>query len=166
MEARVEGLTAYNLPRAAQLTQRSNQFNLRTKRFTEDQLQEWERQAGHEVFNFYLCDRFGDHGLIAVVMLEAVAPKAFFIHNWLMSCRVLKRGMEAFTLNYLAAWARSQGAGALWGERLATAKNGLVEDLLPSLGFRPAQKERWCLALDEFTPLPTPVKKKTEDENN
>lgn len=166
MEAHVEGLTTYNLPRAAQLTQRSNQFNLRTKRYTEEQLQQWEQQAGHEIFNFYLADRFGDHGLIAVVMLETQAPEAFFIHNWLMSCRVLKRGMEAYTLNYLAAWAKRQGAGELWGERLPTAKNVLVEDLLPSLGFKPAERDRWCLSLEDFTPRPTPINKKTEDEND
>lgn len=165
MRARVEGLNAYNLPRAAQLTQRSNQFNLRTQRYTEAELQEWARQPGHAIFNFYLTDRFGDHGLIAVLMLEKMDSDTYFIHNWLMSCRVLKRGMEAFTLNYLADWARRQGVQKLKGERIPTAKNVLVEGLLPSLGFEKLQAAGWQLTLGAFTPLKTPIKTNDPHEN-
>lgn len=165
MRAYAEGLTAYNRPRAAQLSQRSNQFNLRTIRFSEEELRQWDEKEGQEVLNFYLRDRFGKHGLIAVVFWERMEDRqAWFITNWIMSCRVLKRGMEAFTLNYLMRVLQQGRGGHLRAEYLPTAKNALVQDLLPSLGFQPLKNNQWELSAQDFTPLGTTIQYDTDHE--
>lgn len=134
MTATVEGLNAFNTPRVAQLTQRSNQFNLRTRRYTEVELQHTELIS----LCFSLADRFGNHGLVAVVLLERKSADTLFIDTWLMSCRVLRRGMEHFVANTIVDTARALGISQLTAEYIPTAKNGMVANLLPLLGFKPA----------------------------
>jgi FkbH-like protein len=150
MQSTVEGFTAFNLPRVAQLSQRSNQFNLRTVRYSEEELRKLgDSRAG---FAFNLEDRFGAHGLIGVAILEARGEEAF-IDTWLMSCRVLKRGVELLVLNTLAAEARRRGLRRLVGEYLPTRKNGLVKDHYASLGFKELGG-LWHLDLQDFKPRP------------
>jgi FkbH-like protein len=146
MKATVEGLTAFNLPRVAQLGQRSNQFNLRTVRYSEDEL----RNLKGPVFAIHLEDRFGAHGLISVAILEERGDEAF-IDTWLMSCRVLKRGVEALVLNALAAEASRRGMRWLVGEYLPTRKNELVRDHYERLGFARAGG-LWRLDLRDYQP--------------
>lgn len=153
MKALVEGVTDFNLPRVSQLTQRSNQFNLRTERFTEDEMKQFTEHSDHTVLNFSLTDKFGDHGLIGVVMLSQNGTE-LFINNWIMSCRVLKRGMEKFTLNTIAQVAVSKGCTMLRGEYLPTPKNGIVKDHYASLGFT-SEGDQWVLPLDAFQPFKT-----------
>lgn len=132
----VTGFTAYNIPRVAQLTQRSNQFNLRTIRYTEDQILKIENDPGKKGFAFSLKDKFGDNGLIAVLILDKKDRCNLFIDTWLMSCRVLKRGMENFTLNQLVAWAQKNGYKKIIGEYIPTQKNAMVKNHYESLGFK------------------------------
>ncbi len=135
MVSRVEGFTAFNTPRVAQLSQRSNQFNLRTVRYTEDQITAIENDPRQKGFAFSLKDKFGDNGLIAVVILQEKDADTLFIDTWFMSCRVLKRGMENFTLNTIVAWAKEHGYHRIVGEYLPTPKNGMVKEHYPRLGF-------------------------------
>ena len=151
MTSRVEGLTPFNIPRVAQLSQRSNQFNLRTVRYTDAELQALAKDKQVIPLTFTLEDRFGDNGLIAVVILRALNADSLFIENWWMSCRVLKRGMEAFTLNALVENAAKAGYRYLVGEYLPTAKNQIVAGLYAGLGFR-QDGDRWILAVCGYTP--------------
>lgn len=134
MECIAEPVTPFNMPRTSQLALRSNQFNLRTVRYAEDTLQAFAEKENNYVCNFYLKDKYGDHGLIAIVMLVK-KEDSLFIENWIMSCRVLKRGMENFTLNYLTALGESIGCRSLIGEYIATPKNAIVQDHYKNLGF-------------------------------
>ncbi len=132
----VSGFNKFNTPRVAQLTQRSNQFNLRTVRYTEADI---AAMAGNpDVINlcFTLEDRFGDNGLIAVVIMKKQDEKTLFVDTWLMSCRVLKRGMEDFTLNTMVEYAKAAGYKRIVGEYLPTAKNRMVELHYPNMGFK------------------------------
>ena len=161
MVAKVEPFTPFNTPRVAQLTQRSNQFNLRTVRYSE---QDIKRLADDpEVIDLALSlrDRFGDHGLIAVVAMRPIDSESLLVDTWLMSCRVLKRGMERFTLNQMVEAARARGYRRIVGEYLPTAKNGMVARHYPELGFRPLAGEpaRWSLVLDEYQQLETTIKR-------
>lgn len=159
MQSVAEPFHAFNVPRVAQLSQRSNQFNLRTIRFTETDI---ERMAANEdfySFAFTLKDSFGDHGLISVVILEKKNASTLFIHTWLMSCRVLKRGMEAFVLNTIADFASEKGFSFLQGEYIPTAKNELVKDHYRHLGFTQMEKGMWQLDLTHFEPLTTHIQK-------
>ena len=136
MVSEVSGFDAFNTPRVAQLSQRSNQFNLRTRRYTEADIKAIEADKEHyATFSFTLEDRFGDNGLICVVILEKCDAETLFVDTWFMSCRVLKRGMENFTLNTIADYARANGYRHIIGEYLPTAKNKMVEEHYPNLGF-------------------------------
>ena len=135
MKANVEGLTEFNIPRVAQLSQRSNQFNLRTVRYTESDLKKMNEDKNVLTFTFTLDDRFGDNGLVSVVILRNTSPGVLFIDTWIMSCRVLKRGMEHFVMNKIVEEARKLGFKKIDGEYIPTPKNKLVEGLLPSMGF-------------------------------
>lgn len=149
----VEGFTKFNTPRVAQLSQRSNQFNLRTVRYTEDQIAAMEADDQFATFSFTLEDKFGDNGLICVIILEKQDKETLFINTWFMSCRVLKRGMENFTLNTIVEWAREHGFKRIIGEYLPTVKNGMVVEHYPNLGFSPikcAETSQWELNVENY----------------
>ncbi|MGM9819729.1 MAG: HAD-IIIC family phosphatase [Candidatus Onthomorpha sp.] len=159
MVSEVSGFTSFNTPRVAQLSQRSNQFNLRTVRYTEEQITAIENDPKQKGFAFTLEDKFGDNGLIAVVILkelETLKPSAtlkphevLFVDTWFMSCRVLKRGMENFTLNTIVAWAKENGYKKIIGEYLPTQKNGMVAEHYTNLGFTKLEgTETTCWELD------------------
>ena len=131
----VSGFTRFNIPRVAQLSQRSNQFNLRTVRYTEADVSAMAADPKIIDLSFTLEDKFGDNGLVAVVIMKPLDAGTLFVDTWLMSCRVLKRGMEYFTLNTMVAKAHEAGYHRIVGEYLPTPKNRMVEDHYPSLGF-------------------------------
>lgn len=135
MVSEVKGFDSFNTPRVAQLSQRSNQFNLRTVRYTEDEIKALSTNPDYACFSFTLEDKFGDNGLICVIILEKKDAETLFVNTWFMSCRVLKRGMENFTLNTLVAYAKENGFKKIIGEYLPTLKNGMVKEHYPNLGF-------------------------------
>ena len=137
MISEVNGFNDFNIPRVAQLSQRSNQFNLRTVRYTEDQVRELGKDDRYHCLSFTLSDKFGDNGLICVVILEKQDSRTLFINTWFMSCRVLKRGMENFTLNTIVNYAKENGFERIIGEYIPTQKNGMVASHYTGLGFSP-----------------------------
>ncbi len=122
------------LPRVTQLINKTNQFNLTTRRYTEDQVKAMATSSDWWCHWFQLSDRFGDHGLIGVILARK-DPPAWHIDTWLMSCRVLGRQMEDFMCQVLLSAAKGDGAATVVGQYLPTEKNGLVSDLYPRLGF-------------------------------
>ena len=155
MISKVEGFTKFNTPRVAQLSQRSNQFNLRTVRYTEDQITAIENDPRQQGFAFSLKDKFGDNGLIAVVIVKEQDADTLFIDTWFMSCRVLKRGMENFTLNTIVDWAREHGYRHIIGEYLPTPKNGMVADHYTRLGFtsmKNSDTAQFGLSVENYQP--------------
>jgi FkbH-like protein len=146
---------AFSAPRVAQLSQRSNQFNLRTIRYTEDDIRRIASSPDHLTLSLTLRDKFGDNGLVCALILEKRGD-ALFIDTWFMSCRVLKRGMEAFTLNTIAALARANRFNKIIGEYLPTAKNGMVRDHYKQLGFH-EDGGLWTLKLNDFKPIKTHI---------
>jgi FkbH-like protein len=145
----VEPFNKFNTPRVAQLSQRSNQFNLRTVRYTEADIESLGRSAEHHTFSFTLADKFGDNGLICVIILKQEDAATLFIDTWFMSCRVLKRGMENFTLNTLVAAAKEKGFKHLKAEYIPTAKNEMVKDHYEKLGFY-NKDGFWYLDVDSY----------------
>jgi FkbH-like protein len=144
MECDVEPFNAFSLPRVAQLIQRSNQFNLRTIRHSEDDLKKMLASDRFFTLTFTLRDRFGDHGLISAVILEDKGDGKLFIDTWIMSCRVLKRTVERFVLGEIGGVAVEHAFSMISGEYIPTAKNGLVKDLYRDLGFEETASE-WRL---------------------
>lgn len=137
MTATVGAFDAVNLPRVTQLVNKSNQFNLTTRRYTQEQLRAFAESGRHVTRWFRLRDRFGDNGLVGVMLGIVDEPAATLeIDLWLMSCRVLGRRMEELMCGTLMQAARERGLTRLRGRYLPTAKNGMVADLYPSLGFK------------------------------
>ena len=149
MVSMVESFNKFNIPRAAQLSQRSNQFNLRTIRYTEADIEMIANDENNFSFSFTLEDKFGDNGIICVVILKKENHNTLFIDTWLMSCRVLKRGMENFVLNTIAEFAKEKGFIYLKGEYLATAKNEMVKNHYFQLGFQIAD-DYWLLNVTKY----------------
>lgn len=139
----VSAFDAFHTPRFAQLSQRSNHFNLRAVRYTEHDI---DRIAGNPDYltrYFTPEDRFGDYNLISPVVLKKQTDSRL-IETWLMSFRVLKRGVETFVLNHLMRLARENGFLQVVGKYLRTEKNSLIQDHYRTLGFVP-QDHLWVM---------------------
>jgi FkbH-like protein len=121
--------------RICQLINKSNQFNLTTRRYTEAEVA--AAQDDSEVFTLQirLIDKFGDNGMIAVVICRPHGPSVWAIDTWLMSCRVLGRKVEQMVLREILHHARQSGIRTLVGMYLPTEKNALVRDHYRKLGF-------------------------------
>ncbi len=157
MTSKVEGFNKFNTPRVAQLTQRSNQFNLRTTRYTEKEIEEIALSDKHICLTFTLDDKFGKNGLIAVIILELRKDSEIFIETWLMSCRILRRGMEAFILNYIVNRAKRINFKKIVGEYIVTTKNGIVENHYLDLGFK-KEGDLWILDVNDYKDCITYIK--------
>lgn len=150
MRASAAAFDPFHYPRIAQLTQRSNQFNLRTVRYTEAEIEALAQDDSRIGLYFTLKDKFGDHGLISVVVLEKQPEDTLFISEWLMSCRVLKRGMEEFIVDKILSVAAQQGFRRIVGEYIPTPKNAMVKDLYEQLGFARLENGRFQAEVSGF----------------
>lgn len=163
MVSEVSGFTKFNTPRVAQLSQRSNQFNLRTVRYTEADIEALAAEKNVIDLSFTLEDKFGDNGLIAVVIMKKQDEETLFVDTWFMSCRVLKRGMENFTLNTMVEQAKAKGYKRIVGEYLPTPKNKMVEAHYPYLGFKTVNDvttAQYVLDVETYNPRECYIKKK------
>ena len=164
MVSTVSGFTKFNTPRVAQLSQRSNQFNLRTIRYTEADITSMAENPDVIDLSFTLEDKFGDNGLIAVVIMKKQDDETLFVDTWFMSCRVLKRGMENFTLNTMVECAKKRGYKRIIGEYLPTPKNKMVEQHYSNLGFAPlevtSEEAKYVLTVDSYQPRECYITKK------
>ena len=149
MISEVQPFNSFSIPRVAQLSQRSNQFNLRTVRYSEDDIKDIATSDHYITFSFTLEDKYGDNGLICAIILEKNPPNKLFINTWFMSCRVLKRSMENFVLNYIVNFARNNGYQVIVGEYIPTEKNDLVKDHFANLGFI-KQDNFWLLEVATY----------------
>jgi FkbH-like protein len=156
MVSKVKSFDEFMVPRVAQLTQRSNQFNLRTVRYTESEIEMVRKSDEHVTLAFHLEDKFGDHGLVGLAILRALDKESAFIDTWIMSCRILKRGMEEFMVNQVADEVRRRGFKRLLGEYIPTAKNGMVKDFYSQMGFG-RLNGKWEMNLSDFRPMKTLV---------
>ncbi len=147
--------------RIAQLINKSNQFNLTTRRYTEAEVAAMETDPGLFTLQVRLVDKFGDNGMISVVIFRKGAD-AWVCDTWLMSCRVLKRRVEEAVLATVAAAAREAGASRLVGDYLPSPKNAMVEGHFGTLGFTEAgpvdgNGTRWTLDLADYAAPDLPM---------
>ncbi len=137
--------------RVSELIQKTNQFNLTTRRYNWSELAAAARGGFGRCYR--LTDRFGDNGIISVVAVAREADGDARIDLWLMSCRVFGREVEAAILADIVARAGALGARRLIGDYIPTAKNALVRELYPRLGFREIGRDgtsvRYALPLDD-----------------
>jgi FkbH-like protein len=151
MTCEIHPFSTFNFPRAAQLLQRSNQFNLRTIRYTEENLQSFAASDEFLTWTFSVADQFGSYGLISLV-IGRLQGDELFIDTWVMSCRVLKRGVENLALNEIVEGARKLGAQRIRGEYIPTPKNELVKEHYRNLGFTETDNGQWILDVVSYIP--------------
>ncbi|MCR4661437.1 MAG: HAD-IIIC family phosphatase [Clostridia bacterium] len=157
MTAKMCSFDSYSTPRISQLSQRSNQFNLRTIRLTESDVEHISNDSTYVSKYFTLKDKFGDYGLISYFVLKKLG-NVFFIENWLMSCRVLKRGMEEYIINKLFDLARVNSIYKIIGEYIPSNKNSMVKDIYKKLGFKETSSCCFELEVDKYINKKTFVK--------
>jgi FkbH-like protein len=139
--------------RIAQLINKSNQFNLTTRRYDESTVAAFEADPRAFTLQVRLIDAFGDNGMIGVVICRETTDDAWEIDTWLMSCRVLGRGVEQMVLREILHHGRARGIRKLNGVYLPTERNGMVRDHYAKLGFAPLGEDesggtRWELGVD------------------
>ena len=160
MQIRLERFTPLALPRIAQLIQRSNQFNLTTQRRNEAACEALMRdEAGWLPFSVALSDKYGDYGLISVVVLKLLG-REIEIDTFLMSCRVLRRGVEDHIMNTIVAAGRSRGVERVIARYLRTPKNDMVKHFYRDFGFDMLSEQangdtHWALRPDAYAPRTT-----------
>ncbi|MEV0172425.1 HAD-IIIC family phosphatase [Streptomyces sp. NPDC050803] len=147
-------LRPHEVARVAQLTQRTNQFNLTNRRMSGPQVQAYAEAPGGLVLTVAARDKFGDSGLVGAVFVRRVPDSGWHIDNALLSCRVFGRGIEQAAFAALLAEARRSGAPAVHGRYLPTARNHRVRDLYPSLGFRPGADDTFRHPLRQLPEVP------------
>ncbi len=132
------------VPRVAQLTRKTNQFNLTTRRYGEQDIAAFLARDDAFVLHTHLADRFGDYGLTGVLIL-CKEETDLHIDTFLISCRIIGRKVEDAMVAWLLRFAEAEGLTRVVGDYLPTAKNQQTQDLYPRLGFEPDDAEgRWC----------------------
>lgn len=155
MTAEIDVFNSTYMERIAQLTNKSNQYNLTTRRYTLAEIEATAHDSGHIGIYGKLTDRFGENGLISVV-LGSIEGSDLILDLWLMSCRVLKREMEIAMLDGIAGRAKAHGLKRLIGVYLPTAKNAMVADHYERLGFtlllrdESSGSSRWALEISSY----------------
>jgi FkbH-like protein len=170
MECTIAPFDDLGRARIAQLINKSNQFNLTTRRYTEADVAAIQADPDKFTMQVRLVDRFGDNGMISVVIFDRAA-EAWHCDTWLMSCRVLGRRVEEAVLAHVAEAAKAAGARQLTGEYIPTPKNVLVEKHFEKLGFTHAADREgggtlWALDLSEYSlpDLPMQIDAKAQDQ--
>lgn len=155
MTAEIAEFQPVYFDRIAQLTGKTNQFNLTTRRYTRAEIESMANDPHYITLYGRLTDKFGDNGLISVVIGEK-QENELHILLWLMSCRVLKRGLEENMLDVLTAKAIEAKCTKLIGYYYPTKKNKMVAGLYESFGFSMVGNDDdgtvWELSLDSYEP--------------
>lgn len=132
LEVVINDMNDVNISRISQLTQKTNQFNLTTRRYSEDELKRFVDNG--KILSISVKDRFGDYGITGVCMIR-FEENSWFIDNFLLSCRILGRGIENSFLSHICNLAKIGGANKIIGEFIPTAKNKPSESFLKDFGF-------------------------------
>lgn len=155
MTAEIKPFEPLYIARIAQLTNKSNQFNVTTRRCTEGEIANIAHDPSYITLYGRLSDKFGDNGVVSVVFGH-ISGDELHIDLWLMSCRVLKRDMEFAMLDKLVETAAEKGVKTIFGYYYPTAKNGMVKELFGKFGFEKISEDEnknavWKLGTDGYT---------------
>jgi FkbH-like protein len=153
MQAEIKPFSHLYVDRITQLINKTNQFNLTTRRYTVAEVEEVMTNNTYITLYGKLVDKFGDNGLIAIVVAN-IKGASCYIDLWLMSCRVLKRDMEFAMLDTLVEKCLAQGVTEIIGYYYKTPKNNMVADLYETFGFSLVEKEGensvWKISLENY----------------
>lgn len=156
MQATIRAFEPIYIQRIAQLTNKSNQFNLTTLRCSESDINRMQASDDYLCLYGKLADKFGDNGVVSVVAGQ-IEGKTLHMRLWLMSCRVLKRGMEDAMLDTLVSDARAKNLETVIGYYYPTPKNNMVREFYKTMGFRLVSQDEngnttWALDVASYEP--------------
>ena len=134
IELTISRADEFSIPRLAQLTQRTNQFNLTTHRYSENQIEKMSKDKRNTILYVKYKDRFGESGIVGMAIVELLGKEAC-LDSFLLSCRVIGRKVENALLYYCAQIAKYKKCGKLFGIYCKTEKNSIVEDFYPQMKF-------------------------------
>ena len=140
MQGTIKAFENVYMARIAQLTNKSNQFNLTTKRYSQSEIEQVAADVAYIDIYGKLEDRFGDNGVVSVV-IGHVMERVCHIDLWIMSCRVLKRDMECAMFDALVERCRQEKVQELRGYYYPTAKNKMVKDFYQERGFEKIEED-------------------------
>jgi FkbH-like protein len=154
MKAEIRTFIPMYIARIAQLTNKSNQFNVTTRRYSEAENANISHDISYIPIYGRLSDKFGDNGVVSVV-IGNIRGKELHIDLWIMSCRVLKRDMEFAMLDELVRLAKEKGITEIYGYYYPTAKNSMVRELFGTFGFEKISSDdagntKWRLFIDKY----------------
>jgi len=143
MQGEIQEFVPMYMSRIAQLTNKSNQFNLTTKRYSQSDIEEVAQDKNHITLYGKLGDKFGDNGVVSVVIgrIDGDNHDELHMELWIMSCRVLKRDMEFAMMDELVAKAKNAGIKKIVGYYYPTAKNAMVKDFYSIQGFEKVSED-------------------------
>lgn len=153
MKARIGAFDPAYFSRIAQLTNKSNQFNLTTHRYSQSEIEQIAADPQYLTLCGRLEDKFGDNGVVSIV-IGRKEKDVLHIELWLMSCRVLKRGMEYAMMDTLVKQCRDYGIRQIYGYFYPTAKNAMVKDFYALQGFEKLEEDadgnaKWSFRIPE-----------------
>lgn len=168
MKGEINSFVPMYLSRIAQLTNKSNQFNLTTKRYSQKEIEEVAKDQNHITLYGKLGDKFGDNGVVSILIGRIDGPEQDELHMelWLMSCRVLKRDMEYAMMDELVEKARAAGIKKIVGYYYPTAKNAMVKEFYSLQGFKKVSEDEEGNTVWEFIVDDSYVKKQHVIEVN
>jgi len=163
LDLRVSIKTAddFTIPRISQLTLKTNQFNLTTKRYQESDIKKFAQDKNYLVGCARVEDKFGDNGITGVFIVNKENPNEWFLDTFLLSCRVMGREIEKGILSYIVNKAKQSGVQQIRAQFIPTQKNKPVEDFLPSCGFK-KESDYWVYSVNVPFEIPNCLKVSAE----
>ena len=157
----MKGADQFTIPRISQLTLKTNQFNLTTKRYQEEDIVKFSQDDTKLVGCVKVEDKFGDNGITSVFIVDKESDSEWNIDTFLLSCRVMGRGVEDAILGHILQKAKSEGVKKVKGMYIPTKKNMPCEHFLSNCGFS-KEGEFWSYSLDKSVKMPDHLKVVTE----
>ena len=153
----VKKADSFSIPRISQLTLKTNQFNLTTKRYQEEEIRKFLSSDNNIVECVQVSDKFGDNGITGTYIVEKKNDEEWIIDTFLLSCRIMGRGVEEMMMNQIIEKAKLSGIKRLKGQFIPTAKNKPAENFYEKLGFR-KENEFWVFNTDNMMKKPEHIK--------
>jgi FkbH-like protein len=164
----IEEVKTLTIPRVSQLTQKTNQFNMTTRRYTEESIREFMKSDRYRVLSIHVSDKFGDNGLTGVVIIRKEKRGVWYVDTFLLSCRIIGRKIEETVLAYLVSEARKQDVHLLCGEVIPSKKNKPAGQFYEKSGFvrikHDDEADVWEWDLTKEYPFPDFIEVKIKEQ--
>ena len=157
IEVIVQKANSFSIPRISQLTLKTNQFNLTTKRYQEEEVSKFSSSDDKIVECVQVNDKFGDNGITGTYIIEKKNDEEWIIDTFLLSCRIMGRGVEEIMMNQIIEKAKLSGIKKIKGEFIPTAKNKPAANFYEDLGFS-KEDEFWVFNTDDTIKKPEHIK--------